>query len=46
VSRPDGEQLVKNTQPQCTNIKQSGVNDRTNKYIYIYIYIYIYDHAL
>jgi hypothetical protein len=44
VSRPDGEQLVKNTQPQCTNMKQSGVNDRTNKYRNIYIYIY--DHAL
>jgi hypothetical protein len=31
VSRPGGEQIVKNTQTQCKNIKQSGVNDRTNK---------------
>ena len=47
VSRPDGEQLVKDTQPQCTNIKQSGVNDQTNKSYYLlikeaHIYIYIY----
>jgi hypothetical protein len=33
-SRLDGEQSVKDTQPQCANIKQSGVKDRTNKYIY------------
>jgi hypothetical protein len=25
---------LKNTQTQCTNIKQSGVIDQTNKYIY------------
>jgi hypothetical protein len=35
VSRPDDEQLVKNTQQQCANIKQSCVNDQINKYIYI-----------